>query len=115
MNIPESFAEVSRNALGKSHADLIHAMYKDAPQATITALPYVESDEAYLQALCAALPFSGVAKAWEPLTFEMRLEAAKVNADAILRAVAERNQAPTFLDGIAELQDLIKDGERGGA
>ena len=66
------------------------AASKDAPQATITALPYVESDEAYLQALCAALPFSGVAKAWEPLTFEMRLEAAKVNADAILRAVAER-------------------------
>ena len=28
--------------------------------------------------------------AWEPLTFEMRLEAAKVNAEAILRAVAER-------------------------
>lgn len=48
------------------------------------------SDGFYLTALCAALPFSGIAKAWEPLTFEMRLEAAKVNADLILRAVAER-------------------------
>ena len=76
--------------------------------------PWTGESNAYLHALCAALPFSGVAKAWEPLTFEMRLEAAKVNAEAILRAVAERNQAPTFLDGIAELQDLIKEGERGG-
>lgn len=45
----------------------------------------------YLTALCAALPFSGTTKAWEPLTFADRLEAAKVNAELILRAVGERN------------------------
>jgi hypothetical protein len=67
------------------------AASKDAPQATITALPYVESDQAYLQALCAALPFSGrQADAFTPLTFKDRLAGAVENADKILRAVAAR-------------------------
>lgn len=67
------------------------AASKDAPQATIAALLYVESDQAYLTALCAVLPLSGRQRdAFTPLTFEDRLADAVKNADAILRVVAER-------------------------
>ena len=66
------------------------AAFKDAPQATIHALPYAKSDQAFLIALCAAMPFSGKPNAQGVISFDDRLEDAIANAGKILAVVAER-------------------------
>ena len=85
-----SRAERERRALAQGKPPLIVDVVTDKIPAPKPAL--YATDGFFLTALCAALPYSGVPKdAWTPLTFADRLEAAKVNAELILRAVGERN------------------------